>query len=612
MLISILLIGYLYFFSDPIPQEEGQTQTETEQVEQSEESADQKTESVSPTKEPEEELVSVDSANPFFDLLHGEEKTLSIENKELIVEFSTRGGSIKKVTLKNHKTYKKETLVLLDEGSSKMSMMGSSSSSPLLDNSGVYDLYGFYYEGKTGSEIQGEDTLNYILFTADHKGGKIQQKYSLRNGSFELEYNLDPGPLSSNEKELLTFQWRNDHKRFEKTMDQSRNQTSVNYYDRNEDVVSVSNDNDPEEESEQASGIKWFSLKQRFFNAGFISPSYMGKGIFSSQFDPADSSIIKTQQADVQIPGKLLGMDKDPFRFYLGPNNYQVLKKVDNGYGENVYLGWTIFASVNKYTVVPFFNFLERYISNYGLLIFILVLVVKLILFPLSYKSYTGMAKMKVLKPEIEEIKERIGDDQQKVQMETMKLYQQFGVNPLAGCIPVALQIPVLFALFNFFPNSIELRQQSFLWADDLSTYDSILDLPFNIPFYGDHVSLFTLLMTVSTIAYTYVQNQNNPMQQQGPMKTMQYFFPIMIMFFLNNFSAGLTYYYFLSNIVTIVQQFVIRKFTDDSDIRAKLEQKHQRKKTKKKSKFQQKMENAMTEKVEGQNRAMRRQLGKK
>jgi YidC/Oxa1 family membrane protein insertase len=627
LLISILLIGYLYFFSDPVEPPDTEPAI-TEQAEKEgaipEKESQPKQDSIESPKIP-EAIDLVDSAYPYISLLQGEQKTFVLENRELKVEISSRGGYPKKVELKNFKTWKKEPLILLDEKSSAMAFTGFDRANK------AYNLYDFYYSGEVEREIIENDTNSILTLRAPFSDGFITQRYVLKNGSFEMDYSLDLGPLENRTPGGLTFQWINNLKRFENTMDQSRNESSVNYLDKEGDVNKVSNGNDAEIESEEATGrVKWISMKQRFFNAGFIAPGYLPRGSFSSQFDPADSSIIKSQRAEVLVPLALLGKNKEPFRFYLGPNNYQILKKVDVGYGENIYLGWTVFATVNKYTVVPFFNFLERYISNYGLIIFILVLAVKILLFPLSYKSYTGMARMKVLKPEIEEIKERIGDDSQKVQMETMKLYQKFGVNPLAGCVPVALQIPVLFALFNFFPNSVELRQQGFLWADDLSTYDSIWDLPFTIPFYGDHVSLFTLLMTVSTVAYTYVQNQGNPMQQQGPMKTMQYFFPIMIMFFLNNFSAGLTYYYFLSNIVTIAQQFIIRKFTDDSEIRAQLEAKHHKKKHKKKSKFQQKLDDAMggsankSDKVDksekgekptptdGQNRAMRRQMGKK
>jgi YidC/Oxa1 family membrane protein insertase len=265
---------------------------------------------------------------------------------------------------------------------------------------------------------------------------------------------------------------------------------------------------------------------------------------------------------------------------------------VTEGFSDNIYLGWPPINFVNKWLIIPIFNFLENYIGNYGIIIIILVLVIKILLAPLSYKSYVSMAKTKVLKPELDEIKAKHPDDMQKAQQEQMKLYQQVGVNPLSGCIPLLLQMPILFAMFYMFPNSIELRQEAFLWADDLSTYDSILSLPFNIPVYGDHVSLFTILMTASTILYTWSNNQITTVQ--GPMKTFSYLMPIIFMFVLNSFPASLSFYYFVSNIVTFGQQALIRRFVDEDKIKAILDENRLKNKGKKKSVFQLKLEEAM------------------
>ncbi len=259
---------------------------------------------------------------------------------------------------------------------------------------------------------------------------------------------------------------------------------------------------------------------------------------------------------------------------------------------ENIDFGWFVFGVISKYVISPIFHFLEGFIGNYGLIIVILVLLVKTVLFPLSYKSYVSMAKMKVLKPELDEIKERNGDDMQAAQKEQMQLYGKVGVNPISGCVPMLLQMPVLLAMFNFFPNSIELRQEPFLWTDDLSTYDSIFSLPFEIPFYGDHVSLFVILMTLSTILYTWSNNQATSVQ--GPMKSIQYFMPVILMFVLNSFPAALSFYYFCSNIITFGQQAIIRRFVDDEKIHKKLQENKLRNKDKKKSKFQARIEEAM------------------
>jgi YidC/Oxa1 family membrane protein insertase len=257
-----------------------------------------------------------------------------------------------------------------------------------------------------------------------------------------------------------------------------------------------------------------------------------------------------------------------------------------------VYFGWPIVRIINRYFIVNVFHFLEKFISNYGIIIIILVLLIRVLLLPLSYKSYISLAKTKVLQPEIEEIKARNGDDMAKVQQEQMKLYQQVGVNPLSGCIPVLLQMPILLALFSLFPNLIELRQKEFLWSSDLSTYDSIATLPFAIPFYGSHVSLFTILMTISSVAYAYFNNQVSTIQ--GPMKSLQYIMPIMFMFILNSLPAGLTFYYFVSNVISIGQQVIIRKFVDESKIRRVLEENKLKNKDKKKSRFAQRLEDAL------------------
>ncbi|MCK5665034.1 MAG: membrane protein insertase YidC, partial [Thiotrichaceae bacterium] len=274
------------------------------------------------------------------------------------------------------------------------------------------------------------------------------------------------------------------------------------------------------------------------------------------------------------------------------PNSYPLLKKITPDFNKNVYLGWPPVNLVNKWIIIPIFNWLKNYIANFGIIIIILVLIIKLALSPLSYKSYISMAKMKVMKPELDELKEKTGGDQQKFQQEQMNLYRQVGVNPLSGCIPMVMQMPILFAMFYFFPGSIELRQESFLWADDLSTYDSIMTLPFTIPVYGDHVSLFVLLMTASTILYTWSNNQMTTVQ--GPMKTVSYMMPLIFLFVLNSFPASLSFYYFVANIITFAQQAIIRKFVNEDKIKAILDENRASGKGKKKSKFQQRLETAM------------------
>jgi YidC/Oxa1 family membrane protein insertase len=279
-------------------------------------------------------------------------------------------------------------------------------------------------------------------------------------------------------------------------------------------------------------------------------------------------------------------------KLYYGPNHITTLKKEGLELDKLIFLGRNIIGWINRFIIIPVFNFLEKYIGSYGLIILILTILIKIFLFPLTFKSYQSTAKMQVLKPMVEEINKKYPkqEDAMKKQQATMDLYKRAGINPMGGCLPMLLQMPILFAMFRFFPVSIELRQEAFLWATDLSTYDSILDLPFNIPLYGNHVSLFTLLMTASTLL-TMKMTSSSPGQDQPGMKMMMYVMPIMFMFILNNFSAGLTYYYFLANILTYLQNMISKRFIDEEKVLATLEE--NRKKPMKKSKWQQRLEEA-------------------
>jgi YidC/Oxa1 family membrane protein insertase len=347
------------------------------------------------------------------------------------------------------------------------------------------------------------------------------------------------------------------------------------------------------QENKVTQPVQWVSMKHKFFSASLIARSTaFQSATLQSSVNVADTNVVKTLSADLILPLADLKSGKGKFDFYFGPNNYQVVKKVAEGFGNNVHLGWPVVRWVNQFITVPVFNFLERYISNYGIIIIVLVLLVKLILTPLTYRSYISMAKMRVLQPELAEIKKNAGDDAAKAQQDQMKLYQQVGVSPLSGCVPVLLTMPILFAMFSFFPSSIELRQQAFLWSNDLSTYDSIVNLPFTIPFYGSHVSMFAILMTISSVAYAYYNNQMTTVE--GPMKTLGYVMPVVFLFVMNSFPAGLSFYYFTSNLATIAQQLIIRRFVNEDKIKAVLEENRKNAGTRKKSKFAARIEEAM------------------
>lgn len=522
----------------------------------------------------------------------GTAQNVVLENDEIKVDFSTKGATFKKVELKDYQTYEKTPLILLDEESSNVSL-------ELTLGPKTVDLYEPYYSVRRFS-IGDTSAVEFKLPIS--QGREVVHTYKLGPSGYQVMYELELRGLTNEiggTEAVLT--WVNKMKKTEKDVKESRMKASVNFFtttDGFEELSARSTDNEEENIQE---AIKWVTFKQLFFNAAIIADKNFDRGKVSSIVNEADTLHDKYGSATLAIGVDDLKAGAFKSRFFFGPNKYNQLKKVATGFEDNVYLGYIVVNWVNKYLIIPIFNLLERYIGNYGVIIIILVLIIKLILFPLSYKSYVSMAKTRVLKPELDELKTQYPDDMQKQQQEQMKLYQQVGVNPLSGCIPVVLQMPILFAMFFFFPNSIELRQEAFLWADDLSTYDSVLDLPFTIPMYGDHVSLFTLLMTLSTILYTWSTNSQNT-SVQGPMKSITYMMPVIFMFVLNSFPAGLSFYYFVTNIISFGQQMIIRRFVDDDKIHAILQENRKKNKNKKKSKFQAKLEEAMKAKDQNKN----------
>ncbi len=516
----------------------------------------------------------------------GSAQEVSVSSEDMSLAFSTQGGRISQVVLKHYKSYDKEPLRLLDQETSQISLLAGTAS-------GNINLQELYYTTEAGNVSVQEGDTAAITFTANLDGGRtLKQIYTVPGNGYQIGYELqvsDPaGVLSSN---TLTFVWKDALRELEKDIEESRRRSALTYYTAEGDLEKIASQGANEEDTEQVEEpLRWVSMKQRFFSSAIVAKQQPFTGGTLSVANPESSShIVKTMGMEVGVP---VENGRASFSYYFGPNDLQVMRSVAPSFEENIDFGWPVVKWISKYVIAPMFSFFERFIGSYGVIIVILVLLIKTVLFPLSYKSYLSMAKIKVLKPDLDEIKEKYGDDAQKAQAEQMQLYQKVGVNPLSGCVPVVLQMPILLAMFNFFPNSIELRQEPFLWTDDLSTYDSILDLPFKIPFYGDHVSLFVLLMTASTILYTWSNNQVTTVQ--GPMKSMQYFLPIIFMFVLNSFPAALSFYYFVSNIVTFAQQAIIRRFVDDDKIRKILDENKKRNGNKKKSKFQQRLEGAM------------------
>jgi YidC/Oxa1 family membrane protein insertase len=524
--------------------------------------------------------------------LAGEEILTTVETKDLVVVLSNQ-ATLREIELKNFKTYSQKPLYLATAASNSFSLVAQNEGKEI-------DLYRLFYAVKSGKS--GDTTI--VTFTAKiSESAWLKHTYWIPPQGFKIGYSIESfgmdGLLTG---PGMTFHWTDHIPLQEKDIIDSRTRTTVNYYLSKDQFKGLSESSTSVETEAIAEPVKWIAIKQKFFLSSLIADHSFTGGEVSISTNPADSSTVKTASVRLFIPKAQVGARTAKFSYYFGPNDHDILGGVTTGFSRNLNLGWPPVSWVNMFVIIPIFKFLERFISNYGVIIVLLVLFIKLLLTPLSYSSYVGMAKMKLLKPELDALKEKNGDNMAQNQQDQLKLYQQAGVNPFSGCIPILLQMPILFAMFYFFPVSIQLRQKHFLWAEDLSTYDSVLNLPFSIPFYGNHVSMFVLLMTASTLVYTWQNNQLTSVQ--GPMKSMSYFMPVIFMFVLNKFSAGLSFYYFVSNLVTFGQQAIIRRFVDDSKIKAIMEENKKKAATGgKKSSFMSKLQDAMKASEESKRR---------
>lgn len=593
VLMAILLIGYMFIFEQPEEPVADPVNTELTTPDNGQAAPSQGDANQQATIAPDTSQTNYSEQYGVFAAgMSGEESDITIENDQATFVFSTYGGLLKEVRLKEFFTWQKEPLVLLNEKSSQQTLTLQTTKG----NINISDLY--FNVNRSGTTVSGTDSTT-VTFTLPMDGGSIVHTYRIGGTGYEVKHNLKVNGLQNtiigNE---MGFVWLNEMIRQEKNLEDERNKSTIIYRTLSEEVDELKEISQSPESEQIAEGLKWVAFNQKFFNAGIIAEKSFNGGLVTTEVPLNDTTIVKGAVMNLAIPMGDIYAGAD-FKYYLGPNNFKGLKKVAPDYEDNVYMGYKAVSWVNKLIIVNLFYSLESVIGNYGVIIIIIVLIIKLCLFPLSRKSYLSMAKMKALKPELDAMKERLGGDQQKMQQEQMKLYREVGVNPISGCLPVLLQMPFLFAMFFFFPNSIELRGESFLWATDLSTYDVLFYLPFEIPYYGSHVSGFTLLMTISTILYTWSNNQVSTVQ--GPMKTIGYVMPIIFMFVLNSYSSGLSFYYFVSNIVTFGQQTMIRRFVDEDKIRATLEENKKKNANKKKSKFQQRLEDAMKASQEAQ-----------
>lgn len=527
----------------------------------------------------------------------GDAEYFVLENNKIRVTFNSRGGRIVMAEIKNFQTYNdfahSDSLVplkLFDEDSTTMGIKFSANNLEL----NTLDLYATTSAPRHQLVEKGDSASLVFRIATNDPAKYIELSYGLRDDDYLL--NMDVNVVGLEQEEVapsLELNWNSKMLATERLVENERIISSVfyKYTDAGRSYLSETGD----DQLNLLKPISWVAFKQSYFSAVIISDKGISDDGSSVSISMLNSKkYIKEYNADLNISAESAAKVNIPLKFYFGPNDYNVLARYENGMEGIVNLGWGIFGWVNKWLVIPVFNGLDSLGWNYGIIILLLTVIVKILIMPLTYKNYLSSAKMRVLKPEVDEIGKRIGsDDPMKKQQEVMALYRRSGVNPMAGCIPMLIQMPVLIAVFRFFPSAIELRQNGFLWADDLSGYDSILDFGFSIPLYGDHISLFTLLMAVSTILITRMNSGQMDTGMPG-MKFMMYFFPIMMIFFFNNMSSGLSYYYFVSNLLSLIIMWGIKKwFIDEQKILAQIHENRKNPKMQKKSAFMQRLEEA-------------------
>lgn len=530
----------------------------------------------------------------FAPSVNGKEELVTIENENLKVYISTKGARVAKVELKNYHRYGgQKPLILFDKDSTSQNIQFKAFASNT-----KFSTDSFYFKPSETAVLANGSTAKTISFKLEtsNPGSYIEYVYSLKGNEYMLGYNVNfvgMQDVFSKADNKLVLHWSQALPSQEKHIVKER-ETATAYFSLVTEGVDYINARASEEKALNEFNIKWVSFKQHFFNSTLIADSeFLKEGSFvRTSENPNSTKYVKTITAELGIPYKHSASESFGMKFYFGPTHYNTLKAYDLDLEQIIPTGWSVFSYINKWMVIPLLNVLGD--VNAGIIILILTLIIKTLLFPIAYKTYMSGAKMRVLKPEIDELNAKYGKDADpmKKQQETMSLYRRAGANPLSGCLPMLLQFPILIALFNFFPASIELRQKSFLWTDDLSTYDSVYDFGFNVWGYGDHVSLFALLMFVSTIIYTWMNSamlQPQQTNQMPGMKYMMYLMPVIFLAVMNSYAAGLSWYYFLANVITFLQTWLMKKFIDDGKIREQLLA--NMKKPEKKSSFQARLE---------------------
>lgn len=529
----------------------------------------------------------------FTNAATGENDFITLENSKVELKIALKGGRVYSAKLKDYTSYDSSQVVLFDGDSTTFGFNFFT-----IDNKAIQtnDLYFTPTSGQKSYNATSSPEVVTLRLKAD-EGKYIEYTYTLKPDEYMVDFDVKFNSLESiiaPNISTLTLDWKMYIPQQEQGRNNEDNWTSIKYKYFQDDMDGFRDRSTKAFETANiTTKVSWLAFKDQFFSTVVIAEDPFVNGKVESTKLPASKEYTRYFTSEMGVPYSSSAATTIKLKLYYGPNHFTSLKKYNLELEQLVFLGKNITRWINQFVIIPIFNWLHRSIANFGIIILILTLIIKVVLFPLTFKSYQSQIKMKVLKPLVDEINKKYPkkDDALKKQQATMNMYKRAGVNPMGGCLPMLLQMPILFAMFRFFPTSIELRHQAFLWAKDLSTYDSILNLPFTIPMYGAHVSLFTLLMTASTLLTMKYNSPSTGQEQMPGMKTMMYIMPVMFMLIMNQLSSGLTYYYFLVNIITFGQNWISKLFIDEVAVLRKLDE--NKNKPLKKSKFQLRLEEA-------------------
>ena len=603
VLIGIVLFGFSWL-NRPTPEQieaQRRYQDSIAQIEQAKQAAIEKQKadpmaSFNNLPDSVKEARLADSFGSFAKAMTGTEEFITLENEKVAVKLSTKGGRVISATLKEYDNYKGEPLVLFDKNESVFDLALVTAANQRVNTKDMYF-----------TPIKGDNANAAVMRLQMNEGSYLDFIYTLQPNDYRMDFSIKGTGLNgvlSPSTETLGMTWIQDIRQQEKGRKFEDRYVGLYYKVENDDVENLSETgNDSKNVNET---LQWIGYKDMFFSTVLVAKEGFKEVKMDSRMYE-NGEYMKNFHTTATVSFDLNGAQTTDFQYFFLPNKYSLLNDYNDTLEDGqelrleklVPLGWGIFRWVNQYFIIPLFNFLGGFIDNYGWLIFLLTVIVKLILFPLTYKSYMSSAKMRVLRPQVEEINAKYPNQDQAMerQRQIMELYSRAGASPMSGCIPMLLQMPILIALFMFFPSAIELRHESFLWAHDLSTYDAIISWDAQIPlistYFGNHISLFCLLMTITNIVYTkYNMEMTNTGQQQMPgMKTMMYLMPLMFLFIFNSYASGLTYYYFISTLITIAQTLFFRYTIDEEKLLAKLEA--NKRKPMKKSGFMKRLEEA-------------------